>query len=159
MILNDFPKIKEFISKNIQFEDILDLPNSYPNKDKFDEFQYGYRYNPIEKQNLTGTNDGDWNGNWFVICSNYYNDPFLIDISEKELNFPVYFTSHGAGKWIIEKVANSINEFEDLLSKVKPIEDNYSKAIDFFKNQKPTKLWNQIIEELAEMQEYEDDED
>lgn len=159
MELKNNPKINKFIENRIEFDTVLDLPHFYPKKGKFDEFQYGYRYNPISKQTLIGSEEGDWEKDWFVICSNYFNDPFVINVSEKELNYPVYFARHGEGKWNLEKVNESIKDFENLLKEIKPLEEDYLKAIEVIKKQSSKNFWNQIIEELNELKECQDEEE
>lgn len=58
---------------------------------------------------------------WYVICTNYFDDPFFVNITEVEQNYPVYYSQHG-GNWIPTKVADNITTFAAILSKLKELE-------------------------------------
>ncbi len=151
--LESCPEIKDFLDKGIEFENIFDLPQFYPKKGELDEFQYGYRYNPIEKESLIGDKEGDWKGNWFVICTNDCDDPFVIDISEKAIHYPVYFARHGEGSWSLEKISNSLHEFKTTLMAIKEIENDYSLVIKYIEKNQKGNFWLEIIAELQAEQE------
>ena len=111
----NIPKlIEKFIQKEIEFESYL-LPNFYPKVEVFLDFQAGYKEHGNTAETITGEKKGDFKESWFVICSGYARDPFFIDYSEAEKNFPVYFAWKGAGSWTPIKVADSILEFTDQL--------------------------------------------
>lgn len=153
-------QIGYFIEQKIKFEYILGLPHFYPFKTDFDKFQDGYRLNPITKESLISTKKEGWNENFYVICSNYYRDPFIINITEKESNFPVYFARSGEGKWNIIKVSNSISDFYSFLSKIKETEETLPKTVELLRKNEDTNttFWQELIEELLDVIKYDEEE-
>ena len=95
-------KIEEFIKQRIEFE-VYRLPQFYPDLKSFDNFQIGYKVHGLTGENLTGKKEGDFKESWFVICSNYSDDPFIVDFLEEDKNFPVYFAFHGCGNWTLQQ--------------------------------------------------------
>jgi len=114
-------EIQSFISEKVELENYC-LPHFYPELNSFEDFQIGYKINGVSGKKETGDADGDFKENWFVICSGYASDPFFIDITEIDKGFPVYFSWHGAGKWIAIKVAENINDFSKKLRFLKDLE-------------------------------------
>lgn len=156
--MNDIPdKIIDFLESKIEFEDIYDLPQFYPKISELTEFQYGYRFNPISKESLIGNKEGDWKEEWYVICSNYFNDPFIVNILEGSDDFPIYSARHGEGEWNLKKICNSITEFRSVLNKIKTLEKKPIQAIEYIKsiNFENQLFWAQIIEELEYVEEEE----
>ena len=153
-------QIAHFIEQKIEFKYINDLPHFYPSKTDFDKFQEGYRCNTTTKESLIGTENGDWEEDFYVICSNYYHDPFIINITEKESNFPVYFAPHGEGKWNKIKISNSISDFYSLLIKIKETEETLPKTVELLRENDNTTtiFWQKIIEELIDVIKYEEEE-
>lgn len=108
-----FPKaIIDFIAKEIECTHYF-MPQFYPQHGDIEGFQDGYKYNSVEGKDITGTKEGDFHPNWYVICGGYAQDPYWIDITEEEKGFPVYFAEHGAGRWEPLLVADSLGEFEE----------------------------------------------
>jgi hypothetical protein len=128
------------------------LPWNYPSLDQFNEFQAGYRYNAITFKSLTEKNGG-FDENWFVICSNYFDDPFFIDISEIEKDFPVYYRQHGGGTLV--DVAKSITDFSDQLKQIKKLENNKELLLDELKNKfdLQNEFWIEVYESTFEDEE------
>lgn len=149
-------KIRQFIEeKNIMTAMVL--PWNYPSIDKFDDFQAGYRHNANTHENLIGQK-GQFNENWFVVCSNYFNDPFFIDISDAQNDFPVYYAQHGLGSWAPIKVSENITQFTFQLKDIKELEQNrdllLEKLLDEFDLE--NELWSELYESTLEN---EDDEE
>jgi len=145
--------IKNFIIEKTEMTNAC-LPWNYPSLDKFNEFQAGYRYNAITFESLTGKNGG-FDENWFVICSNYFDDPFFIDISEIESEFPVYYSQHGGRKWRPIKIAKNITEFSNQLKQIKKIENNKELLLDELKNKfdLQNELWKEVYASTFEDEE------
>ena len=146
-------QISEFIKGRIEMSNMT-LPWNYPNIDKFNDFQAGYRFNANTLENLTGQ-DGGFHENWFVVCSNYFADPFFIDISEAEINFPIYYAQHGAGKWNPIKVSNSIIEFGSTLKQLKDLESNSEAFLEYLRKTSnlESELWEEVYQSTIEEQE------
>lgn len=149
-------EISTFISRKIELENYC-LPHFYPEPDNIEKFQEGYKFNSITGEDFTGENEGDFKKNWYVICSDYANDPFFIDITEQTENYPVYFAWHGAGKWEPIKIAENITAFSDkleLLTKVETeqtgIQEKIRQYIDLEND-----FWKEVY---CEYEDYEEDE-
>ncbi|KXX70474.1 SMI1/KNR4 family protein [Flammeovirga sp. SJP92] len=143
--------IKNFIEEKIINYEISILPHNYPKgiENGFDFFQDGYRYNGVTKESFVGKS---WEEDLYVICSNYYSDPYVINIREKDDGYPVYYCEHGSGKWAFRKVFNSIETFLNFIKSVPrydiETEDiNYNKVLEFLRSY-PQK--NSLIEECIE---------
>jgi len=126
----DIPnEVKEFITKKIKLKNFC-LPHFYPEINKFDDFQIGYKVHGNTGEKITGENQGDFKENWIVICSGYSNDPFFIDLDEEKEHFPVYFAWHGAGNWKPIRISKNITEFRNQLEIMKIIEKSDENAQD-----------------------------
>ena len=149
-------QIKNFIEERIEMDNMT-LPSNYPTSGKFNEFQAGYRYNSITNEDLTG-NQGKFHKNWFVICSNYFNDPFFIDITEIENSFPVYYAQHGSGEWEPIKVSKNIKEFISELKELKKLENNKPEYLQYLEANFDlhNEMWKEVYESVIE--EIEDEE-
>ena len=134
---------------------ILCLPQSYPANDGFYAFQDGYRHNANTGQTLNGKGDGDFKPSWYVLCTNYFADPFFVDFSEEALDFPVYYAAHGAGRWDAIPVAKTVTQFATVLNELIQVEDDAPGAIALI-NSFPFSsetLWQEAIAELREQEE------
>ncbi|TYR35792.1 SMI1/KNR4 family protein [Sphingobacterium phlebotomi] len=149
-------KIRNFIEEKTAMTNMA-LSWNYPSIDKFNDFQAGYRFNANTLKSLTGQK-GEFDKNWFVICTNYFDDPFFIDISETKSDFPVYYAQHGAGSWTQVKIAENITEFTNQLKELKKIENNKDLLLSKLKNEfnLENELWNEVYESILEE---EDDEE
>jgi len=143
-------KIRNFIEEKTEMTNMT-LPWNYPSIDKFNDFQAGYRFNAKTLENLTGQK-GEFDENWFVICSNYFDDPFFIDISETENDYPVYYAQHGAGSWASIKISENITEFSNELKEIKELEDNRDLLLNKLKNEFDLEndLWKEVYESTLE---------
>lgn len=144
-------EIKHFIEKQIELA-CLFLPQHYPAVETLDKFQEGYKYNGVTGEILTGTKPGEFKENWYVICSNDYNDPFYVDLSEHDQNFPVYFSWHGSGKWEPVKVAENLNDFAAKLLSIQKVEQNADKLQRLLKTDFDItiELWKEVYESVEE---------
>ncbi|MGY0037833.1 SMI1/KNR4 family protein [Pedobacter sp. NJ-S-72] len=146
-------EIKHFIEKQISLV-CLFIPQNYPAVETFEKFQEGYKYNGVTGEILDGTKPGHFKENWYVICSNDYNDPFYVDLSEQDRNFPVYFSWHGSGNWEPVKVAEDLNDFAAKLLSIQKVEQDADK----FKNLLETdfdltiELWKEVYASIDEEQ-------
>ena len=115
-------KIEDFLIQKTELN-AGNLPQNYPTVEEFEEFQMGYKIHGWTKEILTGNNEGDFKESWYVICSNYCDDPFFVDFSEEEKDFPVYFAFHGSGGWTPIKISENIQDFSKHLMNIKEIEN------------------------------------
>jgi len=115
-----------FINSNsgIKYDYMGYLPDCYADIDNFDKIQEGYRFNPLTDECLVSNVNGGWRNDWYVFAVNQMDDPFYIDFSQKDIGFPVYFSWHGAGKWDPIKVANTLEQFGQILAIIKANEIN-----------------------------------
>lgn len=148
-------EIKKFITKKIKLENFC-LPHFYPNISNFSDFQIGYKVHGNTGEKITGENDGDFKESWYVICSGYSNNPFFIDMNEKNENYPVYSAWQGAGSWQPIKVSKNIAEFGNQLEVLKKIELSDENTQEKIKEQFDlnNEFW---LEVYNEYEEYEDD--
>ncbi|KXX66489.1 hypothetical protein [Flammeovirga sp. SJP92] len=130
--------IISFLEEKIINYEITILPHSYPqnNEKGFLTFQAGYRYNSVTMESLVGT---IWDEDLYVICSNYYSDPFVFNIQEKDKGYPIYYCEHGGGKWNFRKVFDSIETFKEFIMALPKydIEEedvNYNELLAFLNN-------------------------
>ena len=146
-------EISDFIEEKTEMANTA-LPWNYPSIDNFNDFQAGYRYNAITLESLIGEKGG-FDENWFVICSNYFDDPFFIDISEIENGFPIYYAQHGAGSWTPIKISGNINEFSNQLKEIKEIEENRDLLLEKLKIEfdLENELWKEVYESTLEDEE------
>ena len=142
-----------FIEEKLEMKNMA-LPWNYPSLDNFDAFQAGYRFNANTLEDVTGI-EGEFDVNWFVICSNYFDDPFFINILEIESEFPVYFAQHGQGQWVPIKISENISLFSNQLKQIKELENNKDLLLDKLKTQfdLENKLWKEVYESTFEDEE------
>ncbi len=147
-------QIADFMQAHI-VTNVLCLPQNYPANDGFYAFQDGYRYNANTGQTLTGEGDGDFKPSWYVLCTNYFFDPFFVDFTEEALGFPVYYAAHGAGRWDAIPVSKTVTQFTIMLQGLTMVEDDAPRAIALI-NSFPFSgqtLWQEAIVELKEQNE------
>lgn len=150
----DIPKaIKTFISQAIMMDDMM-LPHCYPSIEHFNTFQTGYK---IDDNNV----QSGFKSSWWVICSNYFNDPFFVDFDESEQGFPVYFAFHGQGVWQPLLLAPSLNEFEKILLNIQKVQGNSSEYIAYLKNYVDLnhEFWQEVYQSVLEKEALGDNEE
>jgi hypothetical protein len=111
-------------------ENLLYLPVRYAGINQFSLFQEGYRYNPVTDENLVSDKKGEWQDGWYVFAQNGMDEPFYIDFNEEGIDFPVYFSWHGAGTWEQIKVADSLEHFERIIKAITENEANLPFNLD-----------------------------
>lgn len=129
--ISSFPDITEFLKKAIAIEGIA-LPEYYASKEHIYYFQDGYHYNSVESQNLTSDEPGHFKSSWIVLATNYFADPFFIDLKEAESGFSVYFAYHGQGHWEPLKIADSLGIFQKILENIQNIRYDKTALINYF---------------------------
>lgn len=129
--ISSFAEITEFLKKAIVIEGIA-LPEYYAPIENIYYFQDGYYYNSVENKDLTSDKPGGFKSNWIVLATNYFADPFFIDLNEAEQMFPVYFAYHGQGHWESLKIADSLEIFQKKLEDIKNIRYDKTTLICYF---------------------------
>lgn len=152
-------EIKHFIAQQISLA-CLFIPQNYPAAETFDDFQEGYKYNGATGEILDATKPGHFKENWYVICSNDYNDPFYVDLSEQDQNFPVYFSWHGSGNWEPVKVAENLNDFAVKLMSIQKVEHDADKFQSLLKTDfdLTIELWKEVYASIEEEKEEDSEE-
>ncbi|AZB32894.1 SMI1/KNR4 family protein [Chryseobacterium bernardetii] len=152
--ISSFPAIIEFLKASISIPG-LGLPENYASPEYIYYFQDGYHYNSVENKILTSDAPGEMKPGWIVLASNYFTDPFFIDLNEDENGFPVYFAYHGQGKWTPLKIAESLSIFQKILQDIQDIRWNKAELIEYFdKNiDLETSLWKEVYANIAEEEE------
>ncbi|MDT8976270.1 SMI1/KNR4 family protein [Paenibacillus sp. chi10] len=112
-------QLVEFINLDFCFDYIGMLPAYYADINDFNKIQEGYRFNSLSGEFLVSDKNGDWQDGWYVFAVNTMDDPFYIDFTQKDHGFPVYFSYHGTGKWVPIKIADTLEQFEQILRVLK----------------------------------------
>lgn len=143
----------DFLATPIEMETMC-LPCHYPDVTSFEDFQEAYRFCGNSGKDLTGMQAGDWHPDDYVICLNYFADPFVINLTESTQGFPVYYAQHGAGRWDFEKIAESLVQFRQDLVCFQTLEKDNSKFAAYIEQHKDLKieLWNELYETLKNAQ-------
>ncbi|MDR6919628.1 MULTISPECIES: hypothetical protein [Chryseobacterium] len=141
--------IVNFLKAKIRIEG-MSLPENYANPEELCYFQQGYRYN-ANSEDLAGLKTGDFKPTWLVLATNYFDDPFFIDLEESDRQFPVYFAFHGQGKWTPIMAAPSIRQFEKQLNDIQSIQYNKDALTDYLKNVPDNEFWNEVREVAESM--------
>lgn len=147
-------EIKKFIDKKIIFDNRLIMPWFYPETEKFDDFQSGYKIDGEDEDGIL-----NFKKSWWVVCRNYFDDPYFVDFAEQEKGFPVYFAYHGMGKWTPILVSETIVEFENILSKIKPLENKKIELLNYLRGNFDLEnpLWRELFDSVLEEDEEESD--
>jgi hypothetical protein len=120
MTLNIPPLILQFIEHHTVTQTML-LPFHYPKKEQWAAFQSGFRYHGLTGEDLTSTEEGEWQPGWQVVALNEMDDPFFIDMNEEVACFPVYYAEHGAGRWTAISLGFHIVSFGHFLEKMEKV--------------------------------------
>lgn len=139
--------IYNFLKAKIRIEG-MSLPENYGNPEELCFFQQGYRYN-ASGEDLSGLKAGDFKSTWLVLATNYFDDPFFIDLEESDRQFPVYFAFHGQGEWIPVTAASSVREFGKLLNDIQDIQYDKDALTDYLKGVPDNEFWNEVREAAA----------
>ena len=87
--------LRDFLNARVEQDGALcgSLPEAYADADALDAFQDGYKDDAYD-----GT-AGYLKPSQYVICTNDFADPFIIDLDEAAAGYPVAFAYHGQGSW------------------------------------------------------------
>lgn len=140
-----FPSIIKFLKASISIEGLA-LPENYASLEHIYYFQDGYHYNSVENKVLTGDAEGEFKTSWIVLATNYFADPFFIDLNEAENDFPVYFAYHGQGNWEAVKVSESISVFREILCEIQNLRSDKTALIQYFNENMDLEnpLWKEV---------------
>lgn len=139
----------DFIAKQIKIDAACMFPQNYPENGDLEAFQDGY------KDEDTNGQPGFLKPSHYVVCSNYFADPFIVDLAEEGLGLPVYFAFHGAGSWTLLPIASTLADFETVLGKIKTWLDAGEKdrALAYIANwfdRENNAFWKETYAELNE---------
>lgn len=122
-------KIKEILDKsNLGIISFGYFELSVENSSSFSRAQVGYRTDQYGND-LTNNSSGGWNKDWYVIASDEGN-PFFIDLATSK----IYTALHGNGSWNPRLLANSLDQFLDILKKLNELSINRKNPIELEKN-------------------------
>ncbi|WP_310397455.1 hypothetical protein [Hymenobacter sp.] len=146
------PLIEQFLTQNPSFEQPVPLPDRYANPAQFDLFQAGYRYNANTNESLVGTKFGDFQESWYVVASSYFADPFIVDLDQAAAGYPVYYSPHGAGRWTLVPVAESLAAFSRLLADLSRLLPDRAQAASYLRAQVDgeNEFWQEVLSGLEE---------
>ena len=97
----------------------IELNISSPSE--LDQYQVGYNKDGEGLSLVTGKK-GDWKEEWIVIGWNELGDPIFVDLKSHELQ--VFSAIHGEGSWAPDRIADSLNNFGQILSKLEELSVN-----------------------------------
>ncbi|GAB2454710.1 hypothetical protein GCM10011375_02290 [Hymenobacter qilianensis] len=110
--MKDLNKIKIFLleAKDISlgYSEI-----KFVDYDDLDAAQIGYKVDS-KGNNLTSINEGDWQEEWLVIANDDLGDPIIVDTSSPDL--AVLTAAHGEGDWEPQVIAESLDDFKEILN-------------------------------------------
>ncbi|WP_144428926.1 SMI1/KNR4 family protein [Chryseobacterium sp. StRB126] len=149
-----FPVITEFLKDPVCIEGLA-LPENYASVEHIYYFQDGYQYNSVENKVLARDVPGEFKPSWIVLASNYFADPFFIDLNEAKDGFPVYFAWHGQGNWKPVKVAENLTEFQNVLLQIQSVRFDKAGLIDYFDENIDLEnpLWEEVYASIEEEEE------
>ncbi|UEQ77403.1 SMI1/KNR4 family protein [Chryseobacterium arthrosphaerae] len=152
--ISSYPEILKFLEKAVITEG-LSLPENYAAPEQIYYFQDGYHYNSVENKDLTGNAPGDFKPDWIVLATNYFADPFFVDLNEHAAGFPVYFAYHGQGYWQPLKIADSLEDFQKIIDDVHSVRWDKKVLSDYFKPHKDSEnpFWKEVYEAIENQEE------
>jgi hypothetical protein len=98
------------------------------------EEQVGFSFDTEGNSLITG-NDGDWKKEWLAIANDEVGDPIMIDTSTPELT--VLSAQHGQGAWEPFTIADSLDNFQNIISILNKISENRTTPVDLGQNPIP----------------------
>ncbi|REC60186.1 hypothetical protein DRF65_22015 [Chryseobacterium pennae] len=151
-----FPSILQFLKEPAIIEGLA-LPENYTSAEHIYYFQDGYHYNSVENKDLTSDAPGEFKSDWIVLASNYFADPFFIDLNEAKDDFPVYFAYHGQGVWEPVKIAESLSTFQEILQEIQNLRFDKEALIQYFDENIDLEnpLWKEVYTSIEEEEEEE----
>ena len=114
--------------------------------DKLNDGQIGYSVDSKGNSLITGQ-EGDWKEEWLVIgADTLVGDPIFIDTSSNKLQ--VLTAGHGEGEWECIPIADSLDNFADIISELKKISVKRTTPVALEKNPLAEKERNQFIQKV-----------
>ncbi|MBV7530362.1 SMI1/KNR4 family protein [Chitinophaga sp. sic0106] len=138
--------IQEILTAAICPGDIC-LPAYYPVLDSFESLQVSFRTHGHTGEDLTGTTSGQWQPGWYVIALNGMDDPFFVDLTESDADYPVYYAPHGAGRWDAVVVAPDAAQFIQLMRELEKRHDDQEATLAYLREQvdvEHNELWQEV---------------
>ena len=140
--------LRDFLNARIGQDGALcgSLPEVYADADSLDAFQNGYKDDAYD-----GT-AGYLKPSQYVICTNDFADPFIIDLDEAAAGYPVAFAYHGQGSWQPFPVAASLAAFTDTLRHLAACGDDLAQAAAYIEQHcaADNPYWQEVCAELCE---------
>jgi len=123
-------KLEEFLvsAKSVS---IGSMELNISNLTQLDQHQGGYSRDAAGRSLVTGKK-GDWKEEWTVIGWNELGDPIFIDL--KSRGFQVFSAMHGEGSWEPYRIADSLNTFGQILTKLGDLSQNRENPVRLEKN-------------------------
>jgi mRNA-degrading endonuclease HigB of HigAB toxin-antitoxin module len=89
------------------------------------------------------------------LATNYFADPFFVDLNEHAAGFPVYFAYHGQGYWEPLKIADSLEDFQKIIDDVHAVGWDKKALSDYFKPHKDSEnpFWKEVYEVIENQEE------
>ncbi|SDI96444.1 SMI1/KNR4 family protein [Chryseobacterium jejuense] len=152
--VSSFPVITAFLKDPVCIEGLA-LPENYASVEHIYYFQDGYQYNSVEHKALVSDVPGEFKPSWIVLASNYFADPFFIDLNEAKQEFPVYFAWHGQGNWEPVKIAENLTEFQNVLLQIQNVRFDKAGLIEYFDENIDLEnpLWEEVYTSIEEEEE------
>lgn len=109
---------------------------NFASPDQLEEAQLGYSMD-LDGNSLISGNDGDWEEGWLVIASDQIGDPIMVDLRNNSM--PVLSAAHGEGSWEPFVIADSLDSFIIICSKLMELSKNRSNPTAIEENPIPEK--------------------
>jgi hypothetical protein len=123
-------KIKNFLSDTRDLS-IGDNEINFIQPDDLDKEQVGYSVDPNGNSLVTG-NDGDWQEEWLVIATDQLGEPIIVDIGSP--NLTVLSAAYGEGTWEPFVIADSLDNFKNIISSLADISKNRTNPVNLENN-------------------------
>ncbi|WP_433677225.1 hypothetical protein [Microbacterium gorillae] len=139
------PELRALLVSSPEFANLV-LPGTYADAANWSALQRGYRVHGLSGESLVSDRAGEWHPDWWVFATNYFADPFFVDLRDADAGFPVRFASAGAGRWTPILVADSVSEFSGWLEHIAALESEPHTAGRYVEMELPD---NEFWEEVA----------
>ena len=113
---------------------------------KLQEEQVGFSFDTEGNSLITG-NEGDWKKEWLVIAHDEVGDPIMIDSSAPQLT--VLSAQHGQGAGEPFIIADSLDNFQNILSILSRIAENRATPVDLEQNPIPDDLAKNALNQIS----------
>lgn len=103
MVLNIPLDLRELLGRSVLCSPAAAyIPFSLANIADIESYQLGYRIDGPAGEDLTNWEEGEWLPSWLVI-GQWDGDPYFVDMTEGEADYPIYTSVHGEGSWEAEE--------------------------------------------------------